>query len=248
MPDLVHAETAAADAAVASATQTEVTAALLGAPAPPQPLHRATIGRYVALSLLGMGGMGTVYAAYDPDLERKVALKLVRSHASRTDGARLLREARALARLSHPNVVSVHDVGAVDGSDGAEVFIAMEFVEGVTVARWLGQRPRSTREILDVFLAAARGLSAAHAAGLVHRDLKPDNMMVGDDGRTRVMDFGLARAARAPAPELHPDDSQTRGDGGPIDARLTRDGALLGTPPYMAAEQWHGRDVDARTD
>src|SRR5579884_3461145 len=139
-----------------------------------EPLARgASIGRYVVLGLLGRGGMGEVYAAFDPDLDRKIAVKLLRARGANTaDGrTRLLREAQAIARLSHPNVVVVFDVGTFRDS----VFIAMEFVEGNTLGYWLEAAPRRWREVLDVFLAAGRGLAAAHAAGLVHRDFKPDN-------------------------------------------------------------------------
>src|SRR4051812_8285324 len=156
----------------------------------------ATIGRYVVLDELGAGGMGVVYKAYDPELERPIALKLL--HEEGRSGAfreRLLREAQALARLSHPHVVAIHDVGTF----GESVFIAMEFVEGKTLRQWLQAEPRSRRAILDIFLAAGEGLAAAHAAGLIHRDFKPDNVMVGDDGRVRVFDFGLARAADSAA-------------------------------------------------
>src|SRR5437763_562434 len=136
----------------------------------------ASIGRYVVLGLVGRGGMGEVYAAYDPELDRKIALKLLRARGggeSTADGkTRLLREAQAIARLSHPNVVVVYDVGTFRES----VFIAMEFVEGHTIGYWLEARPRKIREVLDVFAAAGRGLVAAHAAGLVHRDFKPENV------------------------------------------------------------------------
>src|SRR5579871_1816494 len=153
----------------------------------------AAIGRYVVLGLLGRGGMGEVYAAYDPELDRKIAVKLLRNRGagpSDPDGrTRLLREAQAIARLSHPNVVVVYDVGTFRDS----VFIAMEFVEGNTLGYWLQAAPRRWREVLDVYLAAGRGLVAAHAAGLVHRDFKPENVMITKGGQVRVMDFGLAR-------------------------------------------------------
>jgi tetratricopeptide (TPR) repeat protein/predicted Ser/Thr protein kinase len=207
------------------------------------PLGRGgVVGRYVILSLLGTGGMGAVYAAHDPELDRKVALKLLRSDASASDGVRMLREARALAKLSHPNVVAVHDVGLVGEGPGAEVFIAMEFVDGVTLRAWLAEKTRSLREIVEVFAAAGRGLAAAHKADLVHRDFKPDNVMIGGDGRVRVMDFGLARAGTGewslPGRALPTDP----------DVRLTRAGVRLGTPAYMAPEQWLDEEVDARTD
>jgi serine/threonine protein kinase len=161
----------------------------------PTPLVRgATIGRYVVLGLVGRGGMGEVYAAYDPELDRKVAVKLLRvkpgNGVSLNEGRqRTLREAQAIARLSHPNVVVVFDVGTFRD----QVFIAMEFVEGNTVTYWLAAQPRSWQEVLRVFRAAGRGLIAAHEKGLVHRDFKPDNVMVSRDGEVRVMDFGLAR-------------------------------------------------------
>src|SRR5262249_4590141 len=149
-------------------------------------------GRFGVLGLVGRGGRGEVYAAYDPDLDRKIAVKLLRARggAATLDGrTRLLREAQAIARLSHPNVVVVYDVGTFQDS----VFIAMEFVEGHTLGDWLQAKTRSWREVLDVYLAAGRGLAAAHAAGLVHRDFKPENVMITRAGQVRVMDFGLAR-------------------------------------------------------
>jgi serine/threonine protein kinase len=211
----------------------------------------ANVGRYVVLSLVGRGGMGEVYAAYDPELDRKVALKLL--HGGGTSGgpegrARLLREAKAIAKLSHPNVVVVHDAGTIDD----RVFIAMEFVDGQTVAEWLKAAPRSWRVVRDVFLDAGRALSAAHSAGLVHRDFKPQNVMVGEDGKVRVMDFGLA--ARAEAGEARAKDDLAAGDfvtAGPdvlTTAALTRTGVLVGTPAYMAPEQFLAAPTDARTD
>jgi eukaryotic-like serine/threonine-protein kinase len=244
----------------------------------------ARIGRYVVLGLLGRGGMGEVYAAYDPELDRKIAVKLLRARghdpATPADGkTRLLREAQAIARLSHPNVVVVYDVGTFADS----VFIAMEFVEGHTVGYWLAARPRKVKDVLDVFMAAGRGLVAAHTAGLVHRDFKPDNVMITKSGQVRVMDFGLARQqVRDDEPSLASQavlDAQTRaaalaetvppnvdpdvtakladvdgdapppsGSGGYLQVKLTRTGAVLGTPAYMAPEQFAGLGGDARTD
>jgi len=204
----------------------------------------ALVGRYITLSLLGAGAMGVVYAAYDPELERKVALKLLRPSAMSIDYARLLREARTLARVAHPNVVSVFDVGTV----GHEVFIAMELVEGKTVSAWMRQRERSIREVLEIFTAAARGLAAAHRTGVNHRDFKPDNVMVGSDGRVRVLDFGLARAGQGAAPEAGVDATMITGGGSAIDVCLTREGAVVGTPAYMAPEQWNGGAGSASSD
>jgi eukaryotic-like serine/threonine-protein kinase len=151
------------------------------------------LGRYEVSEELGHGGMGVVYRARDRQLGRDVAIKLVHTEGAHgeTLAARLLREAQALAQLSHPNVVAVHDVGRTQ--DG--VFVAMEFVHGTPADIWLNERKPPWREVLRVFLAAARGLAAAHAVGLIHRDFKPGNLMLGDDGRVRVLDFGLARAA-----------------------------------------------------
>jgi tetratricopeptide (TPR) repeat protein len=229
--------------------------------------------------------MGEVYAAYDPELDRKVAVKLLRvkpgNGVSLNEGRqRTLREAQAIARLSHPNVVVVFDVGTFED----KVFIAMEFVDGNTVAYWLQAQPRTWREILKVFVAAGRGLTAAHDKGLVHRDFKPDNVMMGRDGQIRVMDFGLARQVDEKAGasdgvprkvpiqitsppleeafDLRSSDtlvihasgdafdtaSMQTSNSDLFDARLTRTGAMMGTPAYMAPEQFFGSPTDARTD
>ncbi|MFL6197021.1 MAG: serine/threonine-protein kinase, partial [Thermoanaerobaculia bacterium] len=220
-----------------------------GAPAPPATDSAAdfergrAIGRYVILDRVGSGGMGVVYAAYDPELDRRIALKFLRlDRAARDPEAarlRLLREAQAIARLSHPNVVSVYDAG----SFGAQVFVAMELVPGRTLRQWLQEAKPSWREVLDRFRLAGRGLAAAHAAGLVHRDFKPDNVLLGEDGRVRVADFGLARPAGTA--ELPISES---GSGGVLDSPITDWGVHLGTPAYMAPEQLQGRQADARSD
>jgi serine/threonine protein kinase len=212
----------------------------------PSDLERgATLGRYIVLGTLGAGGMGVVYSAYDPELDRKVAVKLLHASAHDSIGrARLLREAQALARLSHPNIVSVYDVG----THGDRVWVAMELVAGTTLGRWLRGRPREWPAVLETMIAAGRGLAAAHATGLVHRDFKPDNVMVGDDGRVRVMDFGLARAAASDAAhELAGDDDLAPRLPALRDA-ITRAGSIAGTPAYMAPEQFAAASVDARTD
>jgi serine/threonine-protein kinase len=216
-----------------------------------------TIDRYVILDVLGEGGMGVVYRAYDPDLDRRVALKCVLPQREGEEESgkgreRLLREAQALAQLSHPNVVAIYDVGTV----GERVFIAMELVEGATVRQWLREQPRSQAQIVSVFLEAGEGLAAAHRAGLVHRDFKPDNVIIGTDGRVRVIDFGLARAPAspptAPASELPPpppaDIPTDSGSRQLWSTPLTQLGALVGTPTYMAPEQFLDGEVDAFTD
>lgn len=225
-----------------------------GAPARPAepgagPLARgASVGRYLVLGLAGTGGMGVVYAGYDPELDRKVALKLLRpDRGGEAARRRLVREAQAIARLSHPNVVTVYDAGTV----GDEVFIAMELVEGQTLRHWLKERPRAWREVLGPFLAAGRGLAAAHAAGLVHRDFKPANVLLGRDGRARVADFGLARAAAEDAaaePEIAPAEAGAPEGGGGSSTLVTEWGVALGTPSYMAPEQVRGERADARSD
>jgi tetratricopeptide (TPR) repeat protein/predicted Ser/Thr protein kinase len=194
------------------------------------------IDRYTVQEELGRGGMGIVYAAYDPVLERRVALKVLRHRTGHPDDERLLREARAMAHLSHPNVVPVFDVGHVD--DGSTAFIAMELVEGTDLRRWLAT-PRAPSAIWDVLRQAGRGLAAAHAAGVVHRDFKPANVLVDADGRARVTDFGLAHVD-----EGSTDDRSFTLEGG----SLTLDGAVAGTPAYMAPEQLHGHADDPRVD
>jgi tetratricopeptide (TPR) repeat protein/predicted Ser/Thr protein kinase len=209
----------------------------------------AEVGRYVVLDQLGRGGMGVVYAAFDPQLDRKVALKLLHTQAGdgtdATSGRpRLLREAQALAKLAHPNVITIHDVGTVEGA----VFIAMEFIEGQTLGDW-ADVGRPWREVIAMYAAAGRGIAAAHRAGIVHRDFKPDNVMIGKDGRPRVLDFGLARTAdladatRSSSEE--PVDSRLSST---FDTKLTVTGAVMGTPAYMAPEQHHGHAVDERSD
>jgi eukaryotic-like serine/threonine-protein kinase len=212
----------------------------------------AVVGRYVVLSRIGMGGMGVVHAAYDPELDRKVALKLLLPEAgggepsSGPDArARIVREARALARLQHPNVVTVHDVGEHEG----RVWLAMEYVEGRTLGAWRRERPRSWREVLAVMVRAGRGVAAAHAAGLLHRDLKPDNIMVADDGRVRVMDFGLARTQDVGGSSPVPlGDAAVRLEPEALASRVTRTGAMVGTPAYMSPEQLQGTSVGPATD
>jgi serine/threonine-protein kinase len=216
------------------------------------------VGRFVVQAPLGTGGMGVVYAALDLVLGRKVALKLI--HADHSEGlaseewrARLLREARAIARLSHPNVITVHEIGL----HGDQPFVAMELVEGSTLRSWLAASPRSWRDIVSVFVAAGRGLLAAHLAGLVHRDFKPDNVLIGHDGRIRVTDFGLAcplpdtdrNGADPPAPEAREETVRALGSYmADREGHLTRTGALVGTPGYIAPEVMCGGAADFASD
>lgn len=209
---------------------------------PPELLRGSKVGRYVMLDLLGTGAMGVVFAAYDPELDRRVALKLLRERTGDDErNARMVREARATARLAHPNVVVVHDVGEFEGN----VFMAMELVVGGTLGEWLRATDRTRDAILDVFLEAGAGLVAAHAAGLVHRDFKPANVLMGEDARARVTDFGLARAGESPDTLTHQDFVTLSGSG---DVAVTKTGALVGTPAYMSPEQFEGRVADALSD
>lgn len=221
----------------------QAAARLLGTPS-----ELVLVGRYCVERRIGSGGTADVYEAVDPELSRQVAIKVVRLHGAH-DAAnrreRLLREARALALLDHENVVRVYDVGA----KGSEVYVVMELLRGETLREWLRGRP-SRPAILDALAAVGLGLAAAHEAGVVHRDVKPDNIMVGEDGRVRVLDFGLAggeavtRSGASAVVGSGPDTS----DGDIADGRLTESGSVMGTPRYMAPEQHAGADADVRSD
>lgn len=207
-------------------------------------IERGTpIGRYLVLEPLGRGAMGDVVLAYDPALDRKVALKLLRDDLGQGPAGdhfrkQLLREAKALARLAHPHVVAVHDAGVWNG----RVFVALEYVEGQTLTRWLTAESRSWREVLRMLCEAGSGLAAAHASGLVHRDFKPDNVLIGRDGRARVTDFGLALVQSGPPSS---DGARpTPEPSGPFGGV----GGVVGTPAYMGPEQFLGRSADGRTD
>ena len=251
--------------------------AVVGAPPPlpevaePMPLPRGTsVGRYLVLERLGAGGMGEVYAAFDPQLNRRVAIKLLLPGGEGQDRSqarlRLMREAQSMARLSHPHVLPVYDIG----EHGDQVFIALELVEGQTLRQWLKEQRRGWREVVHVLTQAGRGLVAAHAVGLVHRDFKPDNVLVGRDGRVLVFDFGLAceqgtGIPGAPLPVdlfriLHgdlPGETSSGAEGGvdsglstrdPIETPVTRAGLIMGTPGYMAPEQYRQEPLTGRAD
>jgi serine/threonine protein kinase/tetratricopeptide (TPR) repeat protein len=224
--------------------------------------------RYVLEQMLGRGAMGEVYLAHDRRLDRRVALKLVRAHSPATAlrlQARLEREARALARVEHPNVVGIHDVGTHAG----QTYFTMQYVPGTTLRKWQKQR-RSRAQVIDAYIQAARGLAAAHSVGVVHRDFKPDNVIVGADHIVRVLDFGLASAlvspdaemdsstssaewretAKSGAHESAPDETMRAANDMPptYPERMTRTGTLVGTVPYMSSEQLAGREADPRSD
>jgi tetratricopeptide (TPR) repeat protein len=227
-----------------------------------------TVARYLILDVVGAGAMGVVYAAYDPELDRKVALKLLGREVTGRDAdlaKALLREAQAMARLSHPGVVAVHDAGTAE--DG-RVFVVMEFVAGGSLRTWLEGQRRNWRQVLEIYAEAGAGLAAAHRAGLVHRDFKPDNVMVGADGRARVTDFGLARPAVPADAVPKPVDvgaitavlaarqgasphTTSSGLRHPTDGGASGKGAasgVAGTPRYMAPEVIVGRPATDLSD
>ncbi len=207
----------------------------------------STLDRFHIVQKLGAGAMGVVYTAYDPILDRRCAIKVLRPELGigvlgMAPGERLVREARALARLNHPNVVAVHEIG----SAGSQSFVVMELVEGETLTRWLARERRPWREVLRCFIAAGRGLAAAHSLGLVHRDFKPDNVLVGRDGRVRVSDFGLARLGGSSLETLREaSDPESKVS---AEVTLTRTGALLGSPAYMAPEVLDGSEASTASD
>ncbi len=206
------------------------------------------VGRYEILSHLGAGAMGTVFAAHDPKLHRTLAIKLVHPGRSVSPEAtlgdseeRLLQEARALARVHAPNVVAVHDTG----THGEHVFIAMEFIDGETLEQWQAREDPDWRSVVGVYVQAARGLAAAHAADIVHRDFKPANVMLAAAGRVVVTDFGLAVPSFAPAGQ---EEVTVRESPQERASRLTRTGAIVGTPAYMSLEQFSGEPVGPASD
>lgn len=210
------------------------------------PSRPPRLGRYLVLGTLGKGAMGTVLRAFDEMLDRQVALKVLHQDLDELQTSRLVREAQALAKVSHPNVVQVYEVGSVDG----QAFVTMELVEGQTLREWMRQEPRpGWRDVVDVFRQLGAGLAAVHERGLVHRDFKPGNAIIDAQGRARVVDFGLARMTG-----LSEDSSSwarlrtDRQPAVPLDSVLTRTGALMGTPAYMSPELLSGHEADALSD
>jgi serine/threonine protein kinase len=216
---------------------------------PTEPLFERSqfrVGRYALLGWIGSGGAANVYKAYDEQVDRHVAIKLPR--ASGAFDSRLLREAQALARISHPNVIQLYDLGIHDSL----MFLAMEFVPGKTLTRWLDEVtfwpwPQRQQEVLHRFIAAGRALEAAHAAGVVHRDFKPDNILVRDDGRVRLIDFGSAHILSAKLRALQADDRETPQSHMSV-SRLRVSGGVVGTLRYMAPEQIRGENPNPRSD
>ncbi len=220
----------------------------------------ATLGKYRLEHVLGAGGMGVVWAAVDLDLERAVAIKVLRvSDGSQTQRTRLLREARAMARLKHPNVLTVYEVGTANGVD----YIAMELVEGENLGTWLS-RAQPREDVIAALVAAGHGLAAAHEAGIVHRDFKPENVLRDRKGHVFVTDFGLAfghveqtgelvavpvaALAAVAAVAVTAAGSGRRSLDSVLDSPLTQTGVLIGTPAYMAPEQFAGRPAGPRSD
>ncbi|MCA9707781.1 MAG: protein kinase [Myxococcales bacterium] len=216
---------------------------------PRPPADRERVGRYAVLDTLGRGSMGQVYEGFDDKLDRRLAIKVLHRHLSDRYRQRLVAEAQALARLSHPNVVQVYEVGEASG----DTFVAMELVRGQTLRQWAQRDPRpGWRECVEIYLQAGEGLASAHAERLIHRDFKPGNAILDDKGRVRVLDFGLARyienvesiesddAERVPPPETLGDDL--------LESRMTQTGNVVGTPAYMPPEQMMGQELDARSD
>jgi predicted Ser/Thr protein kinase len=210
--------------------------------------EKLRVGRYEVIEPLGSGAMGAVYLAEDPELGRRLAIKVIRNtDVSEAMRARFIREARALALVNHPNVVTIHDVGEHE----QQAFIAMEYVPGKTMREWLHEEDRPWRAVLGAYILAGRGLVAAHASGLVHRDFKPANVIVADDGRIVVVDFGLARKADELEASEEIEDESPEGapkEEDPLGMTVTRSGVRLGTPAYMSPEQIEGEQADARSD
>ena len=200
------------------------------------------VDRYQIERRLGSGGMGVVYAARDIHLDRRVPVKVVGPRMDPGSGqGRLVHEAQAMAKFRHPNIATVYDIGV----SADRLFVVMELVDGGTVTQWLEARPRSWREIVGIYVQAARGLGAAHAEGFVHRDFKPENVLVGKDGVARVSDFGVARILGS---SLGDGEDAILDVGVPENRSVTRTGGIVGTPGYIAPEILRHDAVDERAD
>ena len=217
--------------AIESAREAQQLQALTG-----EDVQEVRIDHYRIDAPLGSGGFGVVYSAFDERLDRRVAIKLMRKQGSEKQRRRFVREAQAMARLDHQNLVSVFEIGEAQGCP----YIVMELVRGQTLTDWL-QQARTHAQIMEMFCAVGEGLAAAHERGIIHRDFKPHNVMVNREGRPQVMDFGLARQWRTL-------DSSTADRAGALRELMTTHGKVMGTPRYMAPEQFEGQDTDPRTD
>ncbi|HJZ69459.1 MAG TPA: serine/threonine-protein kinase, partial [Blastocatellia bacterium] len=202
------------------------------------------LGRYEIRSKIGEGGMGEVYLAEDTSLHRKVALKILPEElASNKDRMRrFVQEAQAAAALNHPNIATIHEIGEHEGTH----FIAMEFIDGVTLGGKIHQEQADLRKLLRYLQHAAEGLAKAHAAGIIHRDLKPDNIMVTREGHAKILDFGLAKLIeQSPVPSSDSSEVATA-----VMAQQSTPGAIMGTVGYMSPEQAQGKtkEIDQRSD
>ena len=200
-----------------------------------------TIGRYRIVRKIGAGGMGVVHEGHDAELNRRVAIKLLHPELDDRHRHRMRREAQALARLSHPNVVHAYEIGEHEGA----LYLVMEFIEGVQLSKWQRELRGEWQVILEKYIEAGRGLAAAHDAGIVHRDFKPSNCVVCTDGPVRVLDFGLAHSSTA---KTVADEGRLPDDVPVLEARVTITGTTMGTPAYMSPEQMLGQPTDAASD